>query len=132
MSGRLRVATNAALLGWGAALLVRPEAVATAVAGRPTPPSWLVRVLGGRQLVQSLVVLARPTPAVTNTASAVDLTHAASMLAALVLAPRYRRAELVSAAVAAAAAVLTRSAVRAPTAGAPPLSRAPEVPRLPA
>ena len=110
MSRPLRIASSAALIGWGTALLVRPDDVAVAVAGRPTPPSWLVRVLGARQVVQQLVVLARPTPAVVNTASAVDLTHAASMLAAWALAPRYRRAELVSAAVATAAAVLTRAA----------------------
>jgi hypothetical protein len=109
VSSTVRVASSAALLGWGAALLVRPDAVAAAVAGRPTPPSWLVRVLGARQVVQQLVVLVRPTPVVVNAASAVDLTHAASMLAALVVAPRYRRAELVSAAVATASAVLTRA-----------------------
>jgi hypothetical protein len=39
----------------------------------------------------------------------VDLVHAASMVAATALAPRYRRAELVSAAVAVAAAVATRA-----------------------
>jgi hypothetical protein len=66
-------------------------------------------VLGARQLAQQLVVLAAPTPTVANTASAVDLTHAASMLAALALAPRYHRAELVSAAVAVVSAVLTRT-----------------------
>jgi len=109
VSRPLQVVSSAALIGWGAALLVRPDAVAAAVGGRPTPPSWLVRVLGARQVVQQVVVLARPTSAVVNTASAVDLTHAASMLAALVLAPRYRRAELVSAAVATASAVLTRA-----------------------
>jgi hypothetical protein len=110
VSRTVRVASSAALIGWGAALLARPDDVAAAVAGRPTPPSWLVRVLGARQVVQQLVVLAVPTPAVTRAAAAVDLTHAASMLAALVVAPRYRRAELVSAAVATASAVLTRAA----------------------
>jgi hypothetical protein len=115
MSGRraLRVASSVALIGWGAALLARPDDVAAGVAGRPIPPSWLVRVLGARQLLQQLVVLAAPTPAVANAASAVDLTHAASMLAALPLAPRYRRAELASAAVAVGSAVLTRAAVPA-------------------
>jgi hypothetical protein len=105
--GVQRIASSAVLLGWGAALLVRPDAVAAAVAGRPTPPSWLVRVLGGRQLVQSVVVLAAPRTA--PTAAAVDLVHAASMVAATALAPRYRRAELASAAVAVIAAVATRA-----------------------
>jgi hypothetical protein len=56
--------------------------------------------------VQQLVVLLRPTPTVTATAATVDLTHALSMLAALVLAPHYRRAEVASATVAIGAAAL--------------------------
>jgi hypothetical protein len=45
VSRPLRVAASAVLIGWGAALLIRPAAVAAAIAGRPVPPSWLVRVL---------------------------------------------------------------------------------------
>jgi hypothetical protein len=109
MSGRraLRIVSAVPLLGWSAALLVRPRGVAAALAGRPTPPAWLVRLLGARQLVQQLVVLAVPTPAVARVAAAVDGVHALSMLGATALAPRHRRAELVSAGVAVASAAAT-------------------------
>src|SRR3954451_12241429 len=102
----VRIASSALLLGWGAALLARPVPVAATAAGTPVPPAWLVRVLGGRQVLQQLLGLAVPTPAVTRAAAGVDIVHGSSMLAAAVVWPRYRRPTLVSAAAAAASAVL--------------------------
>jgi hypothetical protein len=82
-------------------LVARPAHVGRAVAGNDAgpPPSWLVRVLGGRLLVESLAELARPTPPVVRVGAAVDAAHAASMLV-LSVAPSHRRAVLTSGAVA--------------------------------
>ena len=59
--------------------------------GQPLPPTWLVRVLGVRQLAQELVVLAAPTRAVLLGAAATDALHAASMVGAALIWPAYRR-----------------------------------------
>ena len=65
----------------------------------------MVRLLGGRQLLQGAAVLIRPAPALVIGAVAVDVLHAASMVAAAVIWPGYRRAALTSAAVAGTSAV---------------------------
>jgi hypothetical protein len=90
----------------GAAALLRPRPVAQAVSGgRSAPDAAVVRLLGGRQLLQGIAVLIRPTPALIIGALAVDVLHATSMIAAALIRPGYRRAALTSAAVAAASAV---------------------------
>jgi hypothetical protein len=97
-----------ALGAWGAALALRPAATVRTVCGGPPPPPVVVRVLGARQVAQSaLLLLRRPSPLVTTAAAAVDGLHAASMIAAALAWPRYRRAALTSAAVAVASAVVT-------------------------
>lgn len=92
----------------GAATLVRPAAVAGVVSGgASTPPAGVVRVLGGRQLVQGVAVAVRPGRRFLLTGgSVVDALHAASMIAVARWRPRYRRPALASAAVAGASAVV--------------------------
>lgn len=62
------------------------------------PPAWLVRLLGGRILAQGAAELLVPKRQLVLVGSAVDLTHGASMVAAAVRLPAYRRAATVSAA----------------------------------
>lgn len=89
-----------------AVLLTRPQAVGGLVGGaHATPPAWVLRMLGGRLLVQCLVEIIRPAKAVVALGAVVDLTHAASMLAAARWLPNYRRPALASAAEAAASAL---------------------------
>jgi hypothetical protein len=108
-----RTATWTALAGWGAALATRPTATVRAVCGDgPVPPPALVRVLGGRQVLQSLLLLAAPSRPLARAAVAVESLHAASMGAAALAWPRYRRPALTSAAVATASAVVTATADR--------------------
>jgi hypothetical protein len=97
-------------------LVARPAQVGRAVAGSDAgpPPSWLVRILGGRLLVESLAEFARPTPAVVRVGAAVDAAHAASMLA-LSVAPSHRRAVLTSGAVAGLGAGLSLWVARSAT-----------------
>ena len=90
----------------GALIMLRPQAVSRLVSGTgSTPDAAVVRVLGGRQLLQGAAVLIRPAPALIIGALAVDVLHATSMVAAALIWPGYRRAALTSAAVAAASAV---------------------------
>ena len=110
MRGHVRVASSVLLAGWGAVLLARPRAVAELVAGDSvTSPIAVVRVLGARRLVQHLLVLAAPTRTVVLASAATDALHAASMVAAAVLWPEYRRSALASAGIATASAVLSAS-----------------------
>ena len=105
----VRVATRiwaAATATAGAVALLRPHTVAGLVSGRaPAPDATVVRVLGGRQLLQGTAVLIRPTPLLVIGCLAVDVLHATSMVAAAVIWPGYRRAALASAAVAGTSAV---------------------------
>jgi hypothetical protein len=90
----------------GAVTLVRPHAVARLVSGTgSTPAAPVVRILGGRQLLQGTAMLIRPTPALVIGALTVDVLHGVSMVAAAVIRPGYRRAALTSAAVATTSAV---------------------------
>jgi len=99
--------------GFGAALLARPREVVRAVCGdAPMPPTGLVQVLGARQLVQEIVVLAVPSRGVRLAAAVTDALHAASMGAAAVLWPGYRRPALTSGAIAAGSAVAAVSPAR--------------------
>jgi hypothetical protein len=107
MSLRAGALARFALLGGlGAALLVRPRETVPALCGdAPVPPTALVRVLGARQLAQELVVLAVPSRTVRLVAAATDALHAASMVAAALVWPRFRRPALTSAAIAAGSSV---------------------------
>jgi hypothetical protein len=96
----------------GAATLLRPADVARLVSGPgSTPNTAVLRVLGGRQLLQGAAVLIRPAPMLVIGGSAVDVLHAISMIAAGVISPGYRRAALVSAAVAGASAAAAAGAL---------------------
>jgi hypothetical protein len=97
-------ALAAAQTATGAALVVAPGAVAHALTPIQAPPTWLARVLGGRILVQGVVVLLCPTRIMLLTGAAADAAHGLSMLAAASGFPAYRRAALVSAALASASA----------------------------
>ena len=101
-----------ALAGWGVALIAAPRRFGRLVGAGTEPPPAVVRVLGTRRLLQEVVLLARPSPAVVLGAAAVDGLHAASMLAAVRLWPQYRPAEFTSAAVSVASATVTLLAGR--------------------
>jgi hypothetical protein len=102
VGARIWAAASAAA---GAVTLVRPQAVARLVSGTGTgPDAAVVRILGGRQLLQGTAVLIRPTPPLVIGGLAVDLLHGASMVAAAVIWPGYRRPALTSATVAGASA----------------------------
>lgn len=85
---------------WGVVLLTAPRGV-LGVIGTPATPGvvGLTRVLGARHLLQGLVLVLAHHPPLRVTAG-VEAVHAATMIAAAVV-PRYRRAALVSAVVAA-------------------------------
>ncbi len=85
----------------GATLMLRPEAVARASSGPDAVPrSWIVRVLGGRMLLQAAVQAARPDRRLVDAGVAVDASHSASMVALATFSRRYRRPASLSAAVA--------------------------------
>ena len=87
-------------------MVARPQAVARLVSGTgSTPDAAVVRILGGRQLLQGAVVVIRPSPLLVIGSVAVDALHAASMVAAAAIWPGYRRAALTSAAVAGTSAL---------------------------
>jgi hypothetical protein len=77
----------------------------------PDSRRWVTRVIGGRTVLQSALVLARPTRERLLTGAAVDAAHAVSMLLALP-SRRHRCAACASGAVAAASAVLAGVAAR--------------------
>lgn len=99
-------------------MLARPEAVAaTANGSGPAPPDWLVRVLGGRTALQGALVRAAArnradAGRVLRAGAAVDALHGATMLAAAVWKPRYRRSAGASAGFAFLSAGLGLAAAR--------------------
>ncbi len=104
-------ATTAAV---GALALLRPRRVAgLASGGGSAPDTPVVRILGARQLLQGGVLVIRPAPLLVIGGLVVDVLHAASMVAAAVIWPGYRRAALASAAVAGTSAVAGALILRA-------------------
>lgn len=100
-------------LGQAAVLLVQPPGVLRAVTGdRGVPPAWIVRFLGARLLVQATPEAISPSRNILRLGVLVDLAHAASMLAAARVWPRYRRAALASAGSAGASALAGALIVR--------------------
>ena len=86
----------------GIALIARPQQAVDRIAPAfPASRLRLVRVLGGRLLVQHGAALAVPDRRVVRAGSAIDLLHAASMVP-LLGSRRYRRAALISGGVAGA------------------------------
>jgi hypothetical protein len=98
---------GAATVALGAVLVTRPEAVAKTAAGGSTPSVAVVRLLGGRYLVQGVAQLARPRSSVLGISAVVDGLHAASMFALAAYRADYRRPALLSAAVATGSAATT-------------------------
>ena len=96
---------GAATAAVGATALLGGQRVAKAVSGGSgVPDAAVVRMLGGRQLLQGAAILIRPARPLLIGAVTVDVLHAASVVAASVVWPGYRRAALTSAAVASASA----------------------------
>ncbi len=91
----------------GLVLVARPGQVARAVSRGTPPEARIVRLLGARMLLQGALLAARPDRRLAAACAAVDGTHAASMVAAAVLLPRYRRAALLSAGVAVGSAAVS-------------------------
>ncbi len=109
--GRRVVTRLLAALGVGAAalLVAAPDRVVDRLCPElPRDRLWLVRVLGGRMLVQHAAVLVAPRRPLVRAAAAVEVVHALSVLPA-VGSTRYGRAARCSAgfsAVCAAVAVV--------------------------
>jgi hypothetical protein len=98
---------SAVLAAWGVVLVARPEAVVRAVApGQASPPTWLVRLLGARLVVQHAAVFAVPRRGPVLAGAAVDVLHASSMAGVAALAPNHRRSALVSGSTSAASAAV--------------------------
>jgi hypothetical protein len=87
-------------LGQAAVLLTQPSGgLVRGIAGdRGLPPAWIVRVLGARILIQAAPEAISAHRMILRLGVFVDLTHAASMVTAARIWPRYRRAALASAA----------------------------------
>ncbi len=91
----------------GAVLLTRPRQVLRLVApGEPEPPLAVVRVLGGRLVVQHLLVALRPTRRRLLAGAVVDALHAGSMVPTAALWPAHRRQAIASGALGAASALV--------------------------
>ena len=100
-------AVSAGRLALAIGLLVRPRRCASLVSfGGRCPAGWLIRLLGARMLLQAGLELFRGSRRTLRLGAAVDALHAASMLAAAVRWPGYRRVALASAAVAGASAAV--------------------------
>lgn len=82
---------------WGAVLILMPERLLRAGAGRPVPASAVtaVRVLGLRHLLQAGVAAALPTRPVAGLGALVDTAHASSCIGVAAWSPRWRRAALI-------------------------------------
>jgi hypothetical protein len=103
---RVTRVVSGVLAAWGMAQLAFPEQLSRALApDHPQPPTWLVRLLGGRILAQYALVITAPDRPVVALSATVDGVHAASMLLAAATMPSYRRVSLISAGVSGAAAV---------------------------
>jgi len=89
-------------------LLCQPERLLRPIVGSAgTVRPGIVRLLGGRLLLQAIWLSVRPTRTVRRLSAAIDLLHAASMLGLAVGAARYRRPAMVSGLIAAGSAGLT-------------------------
>lgn len=92
--------------GTGLATVGCARLVAARIGGAAGTPAWLaplIAVLGVRQIAQAALVYTVDDPLLLRAGAAVDALHATSMLPVL-LAPRYRVAAAMSAALATAAA----------------------------
>lgn len=90
----------------GAVTVLAPSRAAEMLSGPTPPPTWVVRVLGGRELVQGIVLVVRPTRRVAQLFVAVDAIHLVTMVAAWWIFPQFRRSEAVSGSAALGSALL--------------------------
>jgi hypothetical protein len=97
--GSRRLLVPLARAGYGAVLLCAPGQVIRACTGRAADPRAcrVTRVLGIRHLAQAAVTAWAPGPEVVTAGAAIDLCHAASMLALAAAGRPLRRAELADA-----------------------------------
>jgi hypothetical protein len=94
----MRSSLRVARASLGAVLLLRPNAVLTAMGCRRTRSTTIVaRLLGARQLAQAALTRSRRADTV---GAVVDALHLSSLIATAALSPRWRRAALVDAAAA--------------------------------
>lgn len=98
---RIRVAAVARAV-WAGALLVAPERILIAAAGRVPVPAEAVavaRVLGVRHLLQAAAGALAGTSSVAGLGAAVDTVHTASCAGLAAVSPRWRRVALADAVV---------------------------------
>lgn len=90
----------------GVITFFRPnQTVRTLTSGRGgVPDERIVRVLGARQALQGAVLIIRPRREIVKLAAAADALHAASLIPVIAASHRYRRAAVISAALASTAA----------------------------
>jgi hypothetical protein len=92
----------------GGSFLAVPDSIAAKAGGSGTaPPALIVRVLGGRYLLQGAAEAIFPTRRVLAAACATDGLHAITMIAAALAWPRYRNAACASLALALTSAACT-------------------------
>lgn len=105
-----RTITRTASAGFGlcgVAMVIQPErAIRLLAADQPEPPTWVVRLLGGRLIMQHALIVADPVRGSVVIGAIVDCLHALSMVGVAALWREYRRPALVSAATAAASAAV--------------------------
>jgi hypothetical protein len=88
---RLRRGVAASQIVVGAFVVGRPQFVAGAAASRGVPlPSWIVRLLGGRMVVQGTALVLRPSNQALTVGATVDVLHATSMLVVAGVSDRHR------------------------------------------
>jgi hypothetical protein len=92
-------ALGSAQLALGALLVTRPGALAGHA------PLWLVRLLGGRGVLQGAMTLLEPGATTLALGACIDAAHALSMIPVVAGSSRYRRPAAVSGGVAAVMAV---------------------------
>lgn len=107
IKGSPRLVVSLARAGYGAALLCAPGPMIGFCTGQPPSPRArrVARVLGIRHLGQAAVMAWARGPEMIAVGGAIDLTHAASMLALAIVNRPLRRAELADALAAATLAV---------------------------
>lgn len=98
--GRIQV-LGGLTVALGAGLLLQPHRLARWICGsRGLPDETIIRILGGRELLQGAVQIAYPEKGLLAGGIAVDVLHLLSMLSLAAVWPTYRRAALASAAMA--------------------------------
>ncbi len=95
-------------------MMAMPSVIGRWAAGQHggAPAATVVRILGARELLQGVAVAVHPARPVVRIGIFVDLSHAATMAAAIGLFPRYRRPAALGGVLAAASAMAGTVALR--------------------